>query len=126
MEALDLDMEQLDLPVEPVLLSPQVIVLADDGVDQLSDSTATWDDVVGRVLHEVRQTRLVEGIVAGVDEIGARLARHLPAGEHLKQLPSVHGKLSCHLEGILRFHRFLLSSQAELGHRACPGKSSFC
>ena len=70
-------------------LEHRVIVLADSGVDGALDADESWQDVVSLVLAGIRKARLADGIVSGVENIGAILARHMPAPpRNLDELPT--------------------------------------
>ena len=61
------------------LLEHRVIVLGDSGVNALLDPDESWEGVVAAVLPLAKSGALTEGLLRGVENIGAILARHLPA-----------------------------------------------
>jgi putative membrane protein len=61
------------------LLEHRVVVLGDEGVSRVLDPDESWEQVVGVILSGIRQKRLVDGLLEGVQRCGDILARHLPA-----------------------------------------------
>jgi putative membrane protein len=71
------------------LFEQRVIVLGDEGVDQVLDPDESWDEVIDLLLAGVREQRATEGILAAVRRCGEILQMHLPAPpKNLDQLPT--------------------------------------
>jgi putative membrane protein len=62
-------------------------VLVDSGVSEKIEA-AVWREVVDLIVDAIRDDRLAEGIIAGVERIGDILASALPASDHLDELPN--------------------------------------
>ncbi len=71
------------------LFEHRVILLGDEGVDQVLDPDESWEEVVDLLLDGVREQRATEGILAAVRRCGEILQMHLPAPpRNLDQLPT--------------------------------------
>ena len=71
------------------LFEHRVILLGDEGVDQVLDPDESWEEVVDLLLNGVREQRATEGILAAVRRCGEILQMHLPAPpRNLDQLPT--------------------------------------
>jgi putative membrane protein len=59
------------------LLERRVVVLADEGIDSRVDA-AFWEGTDDRILSGIRRGSLREGLVAGIRQVGERLAETFP------------------------------------------------
>jgi uncharacterized membrane protein len=70
-----------------LLADRDVEIIADRGIDRVVATTA-WEAICTRMETLFAQGRFVEGVVAGVGEISALLARHFPrAGARDNEIP---------------------------------------
>jgi len=70
-----------------LLADRDVEIVADRGIDRVVDSDA-WQSICERMEKAFRDGRHAEGVVAGIGEISALLARHFPrAGAVANELP---------------------------------------
>jgi len=59
------------------LLEHRVVVLADEGIDAKSDAEF-WADTDQRILEGIRRGSLRDGLIAGIERAGERLAEQFP------------------------------------------------
>jgi putative membrane protein len=81
--------ERTGILIFVALFEHRVIVLGDEGVDQVLDPDESWEEVVDLLLAGVQEKRAAEGILAAVRRCGEILQTHLPAApKTLNQLPT--------------------------------------
>ena len=59
------------------LLEHRVVVLADEGIDATADAEF-WADTDQRILDGIRRGSLRDGLIAGIERAGERLAEQFP------------------------------------------------
>jgi len=62
------------------LLEHRVVVLADEGIDAKADA-GFWADTDQRILEGIRRGSLRDGLIAGIERAGERLAEQFPWNE---------------------------------------------
>lgn len=55
-----------------------VVVIADHGINAKLDD-GVWQEIVDKLIADIKAKRMSEGIIAAVDELGALLETHFPA-----------------------------------------------
>ena len=81
--------ERTGILIFVALFEHRVIVLGDEGVDQVLDPDESWEEVIDVLLAGLREQRATDGILAAVRRCGEILQKHLPAPpKNLDQLPT--------------------------------------
>jgi putative membrane protein len=62
-------------------------VLVDSGISGRVDADI-WRDVVGSIIDAIKDDRLADGLISGIDRIGDILAPVLPASDRVDELPN--------------------------------------
>jgi putative membrane protein len=62
------------------LLDRRVVLLADRGINEKLPE-GSWHSIVKRLTEAIRHKQVLSGLCAAIDECGALLAEHFPAGE---------------------------------------------